>query len=224
MIGSPGPPGRCLVKVCGLTNAADARMVASAGAFWVGLNFHGPSPRSIPLDAAGAIINALPPTCEPVGLFVNRPPDEVRRACRQVGLKIVQLHGDEPPTDLVELDEFRVIRAFRLGCKEDVARMVDHLAEAERLKRPPYAVLIDAYVPGQAGGTGRMVEESILESLPPIDRLILAGGLNPENVAERILRVAPWMVDVASGTESRPGRKDSARVTAFVRAVANAAV
>lgn len=211
----------CLVKVCGLTDPADAQMVASAGAAWIGLNFHPPSPRSIDLERAWAILNVLPATSEPVGLFVNRPPGEVRTICRQLGLTIVQLHGDEPPSDLIELAEFRVVRAFRIGVSSGLGRLTDYLEQAERLGKIPDAVLLDAHVPGLPGGTGQLVEDSLLDGLPPIDHLILAGGLTPDNVAERVARVKPWMVDVASGVERSPGRKDPARVRRFVRAVAS---
>lgn len=214
----------CLLKICGLTSPADAQLAASAGAFWVGLNFHPPSPRSIDLERARAIVDALPTPCEPVGLFVNRPPGEVRDTCRQLGLTIAQLHGDEPPEDLAELADFRVVRAFKLGSQADLGRMGRYLERAERLGGPPHAVLVDAAVPGLPGGTGRTIEEAILDALPPIARLVLAGGLTAENVAERIARVRPWMVDVASGVESSPGRKDPDRILAFARAVAGSSL
>jgi phosphoribosylanthranilate isomerase len=102
--------------------------------------------------------------------------------------------------------------------------MTEHLRRATDLGRPPDAVLIDADVPGLAGGTGQSIDLARLEELPPLGHLILAGGLTPENVAERVIRVRPWMVDVASGVESAPGKKDPKRVAAFVRAARKAAV
>ena len=206
------------VKVCGLTSVADALMCASAGADWIGLNFHAPSPRRIDLVLAAEIIAALPPTAHAVGLFVDRPASEIAQVTDHLGLRIVQLHGEEPPEALQALIGLQVIRAFRLGSRESVREMSRYLRTAAELGRPPDAVLVDAYVPAQAGGTGRTIADDVLDALPPLPRLILAGGLNAENVAAHVARVRPWMVDVASGVESAPGRKDPARVAAFVRA------
>jgi phosphoribosylanthranilate isomerase len=104
----------------------------------------------------------------------------------------------------------------------DWSAVIDYLARAETLGRQPDALLIDAYVPGLPGGTGAIVAADVLDSMPPLPRLILAGGLTPENVAARVARVRPWMVDVASGVESSPGRKDPAKVAAFIRAARSA--
>ena len=211
-------PSPCLVKVCGLTTVADALATASAGADWIGLNFHPGSKRFVSAPRAEAIVAALPPTTEPVGLFVNRPPAEVAELAARLGLRILQLHGDEPPEDLLALREFRVVRAFRLADAASVEAMAAYLARAEALGCPPEAVLIDAYVAGQPGGTGRAIARDVLDLLPPLPRLILAGGLTPENVGGRVARVRPWMVDVAGGVESAPGRKDPERVASFVAA------
>lgn len=212
------------VKVCGLTVPAEARAAAEAGADWIGLNFHPPSPRFVDRDRAAAVLAALPATVQAVGLFVNRPPSEVIAVAERLGLGIVQLHGDEPPEDLAALGpSLIVVRAFRLGDAAALGRMAAYLARAAALGRPPDAVLVDGYVAGVPGGTGRAIAADLLDQLPPLPRLILAGGLTPENVAERVARVRPWMVDVAGGVESAPGRKDPARVAAFVRAVRRAA-
>ena len=208
----------CRVKVCGVTTVADALATAAAGADWIGLNFHPGSKRRVGLDEAAAIVAALPPSTEAVGLFVDRPPAEVAEVAARVGLRIVQLHGDEPPEDLLALRHLRVVRAFRLADSGSIAAMQAYLSVAEALGRPPDAVLIDAFVAGQPGGTGRSIADAVLDGLPPLPRLILAGGLTPENVAERVARVRPWMVDVAGGVEREPGRKDPARVAAFIRA------
>jgi phosphoribosylanthranilate isomerase len=210
------------IKVCGLTSTADALACVSAGADWIGLNFHPSSPRRIDPSLAAEIIASLPPHAEAVGLFVNRPPQDVGALADRLGLGIVQLHGEEPPEDLVALGHLRIIRAFRLGDAESVVRMTSYLRRADELGRSPDAVLIDAYVAGQAGGTGQSIATDILARVPALSRLILAGGLTAENVAERVARVRPWMVDVASGVESEPGRKDLDRVRAFVRAVEEA--
>jgi phosphoribosylanthranilate isomerase len=135
----------------------------------------------------------------------------------------IQLHGDESPEDLNALDRFWIIRAFRLGTADDVDAMKDYLSRAEALGRPPDAVLVDAFVRGQPGGTGMLLAEEVARRIPPVSRLILAGGLTPDNVAEQVARLRPWMVDVASGVESAPGRKDPAKVAAFIRAARSSA-
>jgi phosphoribosylanthranilate isomerase len=135
----------------------------------------------------------------------------------------VQLHGHEPPEDLAVLRRFRVIRAFRLRTSEGWRIISDFVSRADALGHPPVGVLVDAYVAGLPGGTGMAIDDSLLDARPPLPNLILAGGLTPENVAERIARVRPWMVDVAGGVESIPGRKDPAAVAAFIRAVCSVA-
>lgn len=209
-----------LIKICGLTDPADARVAAAAGADWIGLNFHPSSPRRVDEPTAARIRDALPTGVEAVGLFVDRPAAEVAAVASRLGLGIVQLHGAEPVEDLVALRHLRVIRAFRLGTTEDIGRMASYLARAEELGCGPNAVLVDAFVAGTHGGTGVAIATALLDAIPRHPRLILAGGLNPANVAERVAAVRPWMVDVASGVEAPgiPGRKDPGLVAAFVRA------
>ncbi len=137
---------------------------------------------------------------------------------RAVGLDLVQLHGDEPPEYLAAMAGLRVVKAFRLKDAESVNAIGDYLGAAEALGHPPYAILVDAHVPGTRGGTGVAIAEDLLGLIPAHPRLVLAGGLTPENVAERIERVGAWMVDVASGVESEPGRKCPERVAAFAAA------
>lgn len=206
------------IKVCGLTSIRDALVCVSGGADWIGLNLHPGSSRWIEPSLASEIVAALPPSAHAVGLFVDRPTDEVASLADRIGLKTVQLHGNEPPTDLIALGHLRIIRAFRLGNTETVSCMLRYLSRSLELGRPPDAVLVDAHVDGQPGGTGHAIASELLDILPPLPNLILAGGLTPENVAGRIDQVRPWMVDVASGVESSPGRKDPGRVAAFVRA------
>jgi phosphoribosylanthranilate isomerase len=206
------------LKICGLTSVADALWCASAGADWIGLNFHPASPRRIDLGLAGEIVAALPSSTQAVGLFVDRPAGEIAQVADHLGLRIVQLHGEEPPELVRDLAGLHVIRAFRLGTRDDVRAMTRYLRRCQELGRPPDSVLVDAFVSGQAGGTGRSIADEVLDALPALPRLILAGGLTPGNVAGLVARVRPWMVDVASGVESAPGRKDPARVTAFIRA------
>jgi phosphoribosylanthranilate isomerase len=213
------PHPEVLVKICGVTCVEDAVSCVDLGADWIGLNFHRPSPRFVDPEVAAAIVKALPRRVTTVGVFVDRPAAEVAGLADRLGLDAVQLHGQEPPDYLAALDRFRLIRAFRLGTVGGWRIVTDFIARAEALGRPPDGVLIDAYVPGLLGGTGTAIDPSLLEAAPTLPRLILAGGLTPQNVAERIARIRPWMVDVASGVESAPGRKDPASVAAFVRAV-----
>jgi len=210
------------IKICGLTRVDEAVACVEAGADWIGLNFHPRSPRYVEPGLAAEIISALPRPSPAVGLFVDRPPHEVAAVANDLGLETVQLHGDEPPSDLVGLSHLRIIRAFRLGNAKDVREMSEYLAEAESLGRSPDAVLLDAWVAGQAGGTGTQIAGDLLSSIAPHPRLILAGGLTPENVAGRLRLIRPWMVDVASGVESSPGRKDPDKVRRFLHAVRSA--
>jgi phosphoribosylanthranilate isomerase len=206
------------VKICGLTCVDDAMACAEAGADWIGLNFHPASPRYLEPSRAAEIIAVLPASLSVVGVFVDRPAREVADVAGRLGLEIVQLHGHEPPSDLLVLDHLQIIRAFRLKPGSVWSEVTEYLDRAKTQGRLPDAVLIDAYVAGMSGGTGATIANDVLECAPPLPRLILAGGLTPFNVAERVARVRPWMVDVASGVESSPGRKDHARVAAFIRA------
>jgi phosphoribosylanthranilate isomerase len=212
-------PSDVRIKICGVTRVDEALACLGAGADWIGLNFHPGSPRYVDPGRAAEIVTALPRPSRAVGLFVDRPPEEVAATAGRLGLTVVQLHGDEPPDDLLVLSHLQVIRAFRLGHADDVRGMVGYLARAEALGRAPDAVLVDAFVPGQVGGTGTAIVGDLLPLLPPHPRLILAGGLTPENVADRCRAVRPGMVDDASGVESSPGRKDPEKVRRFIRAV-----
>jgi phosphoribosylanthranilate isomerase len=212
------------VKICGLTCVEDVTACAAAGVDWVGLNFHPGSPRFVQPDRAAEIIASLPASISAIGVFVDRPAAEVEDLSQRVGLKIIQLHGSEPPEYLLTLGQLKVIRAFRVGGTSAWDGVSEYLAQAEKLDRPPHAILIDSCVPGQPGGTGATVGEDVLDSMPPLPRLILAGGLTPANVAVKVERFRPWMVDVASGVESAPGRKDPALIAAFVRAAKSARV
>jgi len=209
-----------LVKICGLTTLADALDCAAAGAHWLGLNFHRPSPRYIDPPAAAAIVAALPAGVEAVGVFVDRDPADLASIARQVGLRLVQLHGDEPPDYLAHpsLSGLSILRAFRLRDPSSVSSLTTYLDRCTTLGHSPHAILVDAYSPSLPGGTGLTVADELLDLLPPLPRLILAGGLTPENVAARVARHHPWMVDVAGGVESAPGRKDLEQVATFVAA------
>jgi phosphoribosylanthranilate isomerase len=207
------------VKICGLMRVDQAVACAELGVDWIGLNFCPASPRYVEPAQAAAIVAALPSSVSPVGVFVDRPAAEVAERASRVGLRVVQLHGRESPEVVGLLRPLRVVKAFRLESYAAWASVVDYLAQAATLGCPPEAVLIDSYVAGKPGGTGRTIDDDFLEGRPPLDHLILAGGLTPDNVAEHVRRVRPWMVDVASGVESAPGCKDLNKVAAFVRAV-----
>jgi phosphoribosylanthranilate isomerase len=213
-----GPQTVVAVKICGVTRVDDALACAAVGVEWIGLNFYPNSPRCIRPEEAAAIIGALPCSVTAVGVFVDRPAGEVADLADQLGLTVVQLHGQEPPEDLLVLSHLQIIRAFRLKSARDWSGVDEYLARALATGRLPDAVLIDAYVAGQSGGTGAIVAPDVLDCMPPLPRLILAGGLTPENVAAKVALVQPWMVDVASGVESAPGQKDPAKVAAFVKA------
>lgn len=205
------------VKICGVTTPADARHAAEAGADAVGLNFYPKSPRFLTPGAAATIVRELPPFTVPVGVFVGMPLRQVCSVAFQLGLRGVQTYDDRPPAE--DSFPFAHVPAFRVadaGQLDAVRRFVEM---ARAAGRPPSAVLIDSFVPGQMGGTGHVAPWHLLAGFDPGVPVILAGGLTPENVAEAIAAVRPWGVDVASGVESSPGVKDPDRVERFVRAV-----
>lgn len=210
------------VKACGFRDAETALAAAEAGVDTIGLNFYGPSPRSIDDATAAEIIARLDGAATPVGLFVNEPIDAVIARTDRLGLAAVQFHGDESPAALARFrharPEIAVIRAFRMG-EAGLTPLKDELAALENADATPDAVLVDARVEGAYGGTGRKVAwdrlaaEYRVGEWPP---LILAGGLTPENVADAVSEVAPWGVDVAGGVESARAVKDAALIARFV--------
>lgn len=212
------------IKICGIRDAETALAVAALKPDALGLNFYAGTPRVVDVETATEIVRQLPAEVEPVGVFVNQPAEEIRNLCDRCGIRTVQLHGDEPPELVVELQQCneaaRVIRAWRLG-SEGLEPLTTYLAECDRLGAEISACLIDARVAGLYGGSGQSPPWAVLsadyrrEAWPP---LILAGGLTPENVAGGIRTVCPWGVDVSSGVESRPGEKDLDRVRDFITA------
>lgn len=209
---------RTRIKICGLTTPADARLAAEIGADAVGLVF-AKSPRQVDVKRAGEIVSVLPPFVTPVGLFVDAPPEFILEVSAELGLDTVQLHGTEPPEITGELAPLTVIKAFRIANEQAVQ---DALEWCRRAPRRPCGVLLDAFSPKAAGGTGETFDWALIP--PPQDRtgwppIILAGGLCSENVAEAVRRVRPYAVDVSSGVESLAGVKDPAQVRAFIQAV-----
>ncbi len=193
------------VKICGVTSLRDARCAVEAGAFAIGFNFHPPSPRYIEPEAAGRIAAALPPEVWRVGVFVDRERSEIERIAATAGLSAIQLHGAEAPGLCLDW-AIPVIKAGRVRERTDVERLAAY---------PVELILVDAYVEGVHGGTGVRFDWRLLEGVER-KRLILAGGLTPENVAEAVRTVRPFAVDVASGVEVSPGVKDPEKVKRFI--------
>jgi phosphoribosylanthranilate isomerase len=200
------------IKICGITNAADALAAIDAGANLLGFNFYAKSPRHITEAEAAKIRPQLPKKIKAVGVFVNAPPAEAAALCKSLKLDAAQLHGDETPETVAEMacslpvfKAFRVEPDFRLGT-------LDEYPEA-------FAYLFDAANTGQYGGTGRTTDWDVARRAAVGRRIILAGGLNAENVAAAVRIVRPYAVDVASGVESKPGKKDHGRLREFIREV-----
>lgn len=195
------------VKICGITDVEDALQACACGADALGLVFYPRSPRCVTPEQARAIIRALPPLVTTVGLFVNEEPQRIRQLADDCGLDVIQLHGDEGP-DACDFAPRRSIKALRV---KDAASLVGH----EEFRTS--ALLLDAWVAGAYGGTGERFNWELAAGIACQRPVILAGGLTPENVAAAVNAVRPYGVDVSSGVESAPGRKDPAKVAAFIR-------
>ena len=198
------------VKICGITTVADALMAARAGADAIGLNFYERSSRVVSVARARRIVASLPPFVWAVGIFVNASATTINRVSREVGLHVVQLHGDEPESLLPRLHR-PIFRALHVG--------------PTRLTTSSFpgasALVLDAAQAGYGGG-GRTFDWSRARTIAAKRPVLLAGGLTPDNVAAAIATVRPLGVDVASGVESKPGTKDPRAVAAFVRAARSA--
>ena len=203
------------VKVCGITNLEDALAALEAGAGMLGFNFYARSPRYVSPAEARRVVERLPEGAACVGVFVNEAtPEEVERVARESGVGAVQLHGAETPEFCRALRGLTTIKALRVG--------PGFTAEAASAYATD-AVLLDAYVAGEWGGTGRTFDWSLARSTrEAVPRLFLAGGLNPENVAAAVAAVRPFAVDVCSGVETSPGRKSLPLIRRFVEQVREA--
>lgn len=203
------------IKICGLTNLDDALAAVEAGADYLGFNFYPKSPRYLPPEAIARLRGELArrgAAAKTVGIFVNQTPAEVAMLLDYCGLELAQLHGDERPEHLTLLWG----RAFKALREADPAPAdLDALAG---FSAGPPAFLIDALVPNAYGGTGQTADWARARAIAARYPIFLAGGLTPDNVGAAIAAVQPWGVDVASGVESAPGRKDHALVRAFVNA------
>lgn len=207
---NPSPMYRTRVKICGLTRESDLAAAVAAGADAIGLVFYEPSPRAVGVEQARALVAMLPPFVTGVGLFVDAEPDFVRSVLARVPLDMLQFHGDESPA---YCDAFHRpwIRAVHMRPETDLQALT-------RRYRDACGLLLDTYDPAISGGTGRRFDWDLVPGwLTP--RIILAGGLNPGNVAEAIRRVGPYALDVSGGVESAKGIKDRAKLEAFLRGV-----
>jgi phosphoribosylanthranilate isomerase len=198
------------VKICGLTSVADALAAAEGGADMIGLMFYDGSPRHITLAQATDITRALPPFVLKVGVFVNPEPAQVLEAIAACGLNLLQFHGDE---DSAFCTQFGVmsVKALRVQSAESLPTLANFHTDA---------FLLDAHSKSGLGGTGEKFNWDLaIEAQKYGKPIFLAGGLTPENVADAVRQVRPFAVDVSSGVEAVPGKKDAAKVRAFIAAV-----
>jgi phosphoribosylanthranilate isomerase len=203
------------VKICGITNVEDALLACELGADAIGLNFYEKSPRCISPFTASRIISKLPPFVAAIGVFVNWQAAPVASLAKALGLSAAQLHGDESPALASEIaKKVPVIKALHVGKGSALPPFARYRGAA--------GFLLDAPHSGQFGGTGRTADWSAAQNASKSYRILLAGGLTPGNVAEAILAVRPYAVDVTSGVESKPGKKDPGKLRAFFDEVARA--
>jgi len=201
------------IKICGITTLEDGRFAAGLGAWAIGLILWPQSPRAVSVEAAEEISAALRRQVEVVGVFVNATLDEVALAADRLGLTMLQLHGDEGPAYCREAARRTGAKVMKAARVKDAASVRDLGAFRTDLH------LLDAHSPGRPGGTGSSFDWELARAHRGDVPLVLSGGLTSDNVGEAVQTVAPFAVDTASGTESEPGRKDPAKVTAFFRAV-----
>jgi phosphoribosylanthranilate isomerase len=203
------------VKICGITSWADARRACEAGADFLGFNFCRSSPRYIEPARARRIVRRLPRNVAAVGVFVDEREETMRKTAHAVGLECVQLHGDETPARVARLrrllPRITLIKAIRVR-KTLRREQLDRFRDAS-------AILLDGFGGRRRGGTGRKFDWSLVPREKTSRRLFLAGGLTPGNVAEAIRAVRPYAIDVCSGVESAPGKKDPAKIKALMRAI-----
>lgn len=202
--------GNTRIKICGVTRPDDARAIAEAGADAIGLVFHPPSRRSIDIETAVAVMAALPPFVTTVGLFLDPDAQRVRAVVEGTGVDLLQFHGSET-ADFCSGFGRPYIKAAAMADNDDPVV----IAEAHPRAR---GILVDSHAAGEAGGTGRAFAWERLSEQRAC-RLILAGGLTPDNVAEAIRQVRPDAVDVSSGVEQEPGIKEGSRVRRFIEEV-----
>jgi len=201
---------RTRIKICGICSVADAMSACNAGADSIGLVFVDQSPRKVKADTAIEIVSKIPPFITIVGLFVNNSRDEILQVLSRVHLDLLQFHGDEDEAfcDSFDLPYIKVIRVKK---DTDLSAFCFKYASAK-------GILLDSYKKGIAGGTGEAFDWDLIPEDLPLP-VILAGGLNPGNVAEAVKKTRPWAVDVSSGVEASPGNKDREKIEQFIGAV-----
>jgi phosphoribosylanthranilate isomerase len=200
------------VKICGITNWADARDAMEAGADFLGFNFYRKSPRYIAPAAARRIVKRLPQRVSAVGVFVNSTEDEMLLIARSVGLHHLQLHGEESPEVVAQIRQtIPVIKAVRV-------RRAFRLSELARFKRAS-AFLLDGFDRRARGGTGKTIDWKLARRAGLHRQIFLAGGITPENAAMAVSIAKPYAIDVCSGVEKTQGKKDAARMRALIQAV-----
>jgi phosphoribosylanthranilate isomerase len=202
------------VKICGITNIEDALASVEAGADLLGFNFYRESPRYIEPAAARRIIDQIPTSVLSVGVFVNEDCERVKRVANEVGVKMVQLHGDETPSYCQRLENLFVIKALRVNINFEPEQAAQYETGA---------ILLDGFSTLAYGGAGQSFDWSLaVRARALVTKLFLAGGLTIDNVAQAITSVQPYAVDACSSLESVPGRKDHGRVRAFIEAAKKA--
>lgn len=206
---------RTRVKICGITREEDAQAAVRYGCDAIGLVFYPSSPRYVAAAPAARIAAALPPFVSSVGLFVDATPGEVEAILAQVHLDILQFHGNETAEECRRYG-MPYMKAVRVRHDTNLLQYAAQYHDAR-------ALLLDAYLPGMAGGTGIVFDWGLIPEQFPLP-IVLAGGLNPDNVADAIRQVHPYAVDVSGGVEQAKGIKDAARVAAFMQGVQNAAL
>ena len=194
------------VKICGITNREDALLAADLGAWALGFVFYKQSPRHISPSKAQKIIQELPPFVTPVGVFVNQREGAVKDIAEFCGLKTLQFHGDETPEYFKRFNQYKIIKAFRIKEGFDISNL-------SRFKVSAY--LFDAYQEGVYGGGGKTFNWNVVKDKKFDKPFILSGGLNAENITEAVTTVKPYAVDVSSGVEISPGRKDKNSLKEF---------
>jgi phosphoribosylanthranilate isomerase len=202
------------IKICGITNEEDGLAAAKFGADALGFVF-APSPRRISVERAREIIKVLPPLVQTVGVFVNEDPEKVLSTAAACGLDILQFHGDESVAYCSSFDR-RVIKAVRLQSRDDLDNLSKYVNVVD-------ALLLDTYVANKLGGTGITFDWKLAVEARRYGKIILAGGLNPENVAAAISMAKPYAVDASSGLEQSPGVKDHEKLAQFMREAIQAA-
>ena len=202
---------RTRVKICGITRRQDAEFAVEMGADALGLVFYPHSPRAVTIAQAKEIVNGLPPFVSIVALFVDASPDDVRACMQALPVAILQFHGDES-AEYCEQFGRPYLKAIRVQENTDFVQIANEYDSAA-------AILLDSYQPGIPGGTGKVFDWSLITTINK--PLILAGGLNVDNVASAIEQVQPFAVDVSGGVEQAKGIKDKQKITAFMQEVAN---